>query len=201
MELNRTNFVKDYTNSSMTEKELIKGLKNQKEEAYSALYDQFFPSVKYYILRNSGNQQDAEDIFQETSIVLLQKIRSEELELTASLKTYFYSISRNLWLKKLRDSKKTSAIDGMEDKVFEEDSISQQEMAEQEANLAGWTNNLMLKLTGHCIVLITKIFFVEKYLPPNYQELGYKNAHTYQNQKYKCLQQLKKVAQNNPIHG
>src|SRR6187402_841253 len=185
MELNRTNFVKDYTNSSMTEKELIKGLKNQKEEAYSALYDQFFPSVKYYILRNSGNQQDAEDIFQETSIVLLQKIRSEELELTASLKTYFYSISRNLWLKKLRDSKKTSAIDGMEDKVFEEDSISQQEMAEQEANLAGWTNNLMLKLTGHCIVLITKIFFVEKYLPPNYQELGYKNAHTYQNQKYK----------------
>jgi RNA polymerase sigma factor (sigma-70 family) len=185
----------------MTEKELIKGLKINKEEAYSALYDRFYASVKYYILRNSGSLQDAEDIFQETSIILLQKIREDKLELSASLKTYFYSIVRNLWLKKLRDTPKSLTLEGIEVSTFEESVMEQQEKEKEEENLTHWLHTVMIKLTGHCLMLMTKIYFVEKYVPVKYEELGYKNAHTYQNQKYKCLQQLKKAAQNNPIHG
>ncbi len=185
----------------MTEKELITGLQENKEEAFSFLYDRVYPSVQHYIIRNAGNKQDAEDIFQETTIVLLQKLRVGDILLTASLKTFFFSISRNLWLKKIRDTKKTVELSPMEEALFEEDPFIIQEYMEAEAKRIGWLRTLLDNLTNQCLVMLTKFYLTKDYSKSIYKELGYKNTHSFQNQKYKCLQKLKKAALNNPVHG
>lgn len=81
--------------------ELLKGLVTRDEKMLRVFYAKYFEMVRCYIRDNNGNEEDARDIFQDTLLVLFQKARKETIQLTCSLGTYLYSISRYLWLKEL----------------------------------------------------------------------------------------------------
>src|SRR3982751_1624531 len=83
---------------------LLDNLKNENNASFEVLYKFHFPSIAAYITQNFGSTDDAEDIFQEAIIVLLQKVRQSDFVLTSSLKTYLFAIAKNLWLKRLRDN-------------------------------------------------------------------------------------------------
>jgi RNA polymerase sigma factor (sigma-70 family) len=80
---------------------LLKGLRSRRTDCIRQLYSEFFPVVTSIVERNTGNRQDSEDIFQDGIIILYEKIISGDVELNCSLKTYFFSICRNLWLQRL----------------------------------------------------------------------------------------------------
>jgi RNA polymerase sigma factor (sigma-70 family) len=87
--------------NSYSDEELIEGLKQRKRASIELLYREFFPVIRHYLLHNSGNQQDAEDLFQDTMVVLYKQCSAEQFKLECSLKTYFMAISKNLWLQRL----------------------------------------------------------------------------------------------------
>ena len=58
------------------------------------------------IINNSGSQEDAKDVFQESIIVIYRKVKEQShFLLSSSFKTFMYSIARNIWLKNLRARK------------------------------------------------------------------------------------------------
>ena len=75
------------------------------DRAFTVLYQEYYPTIRSFISKNSGSDQDAADIFQDALIVFYDKIRDENFELSCTIKTYVYSICRNLWLKKLTRKK------------------------------------------------------------------------------------------------
>src|SRR5688572_17798720 len=79
--------------------------------AFQLLYKFYFPSIDSYVRQNMGNKEDAEDIFQEAIMVLLQKVRQPDFALTSALKTYLYAIAKNLWLKRLRSNRRISVVE------------------------------------------------------------------------------------------
>jgi len=165
---------------------LLSQLKNEENAAFDRLYEGCFPSVAKYIRQNTGSEQDAEDIFQEAVIVLLSKIRQPEFHLTASLKTYMFSISKNLWLKKLRDSRSVMiAVDHCLPALLTDDNES-----------AYWNENKLLswlqKITASCQRILKAIFFLNEPMESLMIKMGWKNRHTAANQKYKCIEQLKR---------
>jgi RNA polymerase sigma factor (sigma-70 family) len=81
--------------------ELLKGLLARDEKILRVYYVKYFEMVRCFIRNNNGSEEDARDIFQDTLLVLFQKVRKETIQLTCSLGTYLYSISRYLWLKEL----------------------------------------------------------------------------------------------------
>src|SRR5690606_32505039 len=81
------------------------GLRSGNTSAYEWVYKKYYPSISRFILQNNGNEGDAEDIFQESIVVLYQKVTTPDFQLTSALKTFLFSIAKNLWLKKLRDEK------------------------------------------------------------------------------------------------
>src|SRR5688572_1434850 len=85
--------------------QLLEQLKTGDSASFQLLYKFYFPSVASYIKQNTGSKQDAEDIFQEAILVLLQKVRQPDFVLTSALKTYLYAVAKNLWLKRLRERK------------------------------------------------------------------------------------------------
>jgi RNA polymerase sigma factor (sigma-70 family) len=171
---------------------LLEKLKVNAQEAYLILYRLYYPDLARYILRNAGNRQDAEDMFQETLFILLQKIRSENFILQSELKTFLFSIQKNQWLKKLRDNKKSIIFDPLDieatfDSSFEEEDVLPEKMQQS------WIGRLFENITVHCVVLITRIFLKQDEPEQLIKELGYKNSHSFQNQKYKCINQLRKA--------
>lgn len=126
---------------------------------------------------------------QEVVLILHNKAQHEKLLLTASLKTYIYSISRNLWLKELQTKRKLNIHIPYEQDDSVEESIVNQEIKK---NLLKKLSSALHKMTTHCKALIISMFVKNKSISVIASESGYKNTHTAQNQKYKCLEQARK---------
>jgi RNA polymerase sigma factor (sigma-70 family) len=176
---------------NISDNTLLDKLKTGDNSSFELLYKFYFPSIAAYIKQNQGNNEDAEDIFQETIIVLLHKTRQPDFILTSSLKTYLYSISKNLWLKRLRDNRirivdgdMSLSTYGTETEVIElEPEISREEKVE----------NWLQKITRNCQNVLKALFFYEEPMDNLMIKMGWKNKHTASNQKHKCIQQIKNV--------
>jgi RNA polymerase sigma factor (sigma-70 family) len=125
--------------------ELIRS-KNE-DKALTALY-RHFPMIRKNIIANGGNSEDAEDIFQETLIILCRKVKQQEFKLTSQLSTYLFGISRFLWRDELRKRKPFTTVsletglDGLEEKSLDE-------LLEQE-NEAKLAEKILLELGDRC---------------------------------------------------
>jgi RNA polymerase sigma factor (sigma-70 family) len=171
----------------ISDNHLLQQLRKEEDTAFEHLYKACFPSIANYIRQNNGNEQDAEDIFQEAVIVLLGKIREPGFVLTSSLKTYLFSISRNLWLKDLRRARlmplnNESALSAIQDGLAEPENHTMQK-------LSGWFK----KITGYCQKILSALFYHNIPMDKLMLKMGWKNKHTAAQQKYKCLQQIEKL--------
>lgn len=178
----------------MNDCQLIADLKQQQNTAYGLMYDLYYPVTERYILRNNGTSDDARDVFQETLLVLMDRIPKEDFQLTSSLKTYVFSIASRIWLKKLRDAKKISGTPEPEDMIPDAgpNAFEQKEAA---AAQNGFLQQVFNSVTSHCQLLLMRTFLEEAKREDLVAEMGYKNTHTFDNQKYKCLMQAKKSVQ------
>jgi len=134
-----------------------------------------------------GTSEDAEDIFQEAIIVLLQKVRQPDFVLTASLKTFLYAIAKNLWLKRLRGSRRLSLADF--EKSLAEPEIFDFALEEsREEQVSTWLG----RVTKNCQRILKALFYSNEPMDSLLKKMGWKNKHTAANQQYKCIQQVKK---------
>ena len=91
----------------LTDEEIITGLRKRDNRVLQYIYKNSFNTVKQLVVHNAGSDSDAEDIFQESLIIIFKKIRDDPgFKLTANFTTYIYSISRLIWLKHLKQIKK-----------------------------------------------------------------------------------------------
>ncbi len=172
------------------QKEILQDLKGENNVAFGQLYKEYFIMVNRFVTNNNGRTDDAEDIFQDTLMVFLEKLRQDDFILTASIKTYIMAIAKNLWLKRLRTSyKETEFTDKLDTKFFEEITLA----IEQEKTYWEKLRSYLPLITIHCQKIIDDIFFQEKQISQIQKEYGYSTKHNAQNQKHKCVEQIKKV--------
>ncbi len=169
---------------------LLEDFRKGSEFAFGMLYEENFGMISNFVLNNSGSVQDAEDLFQDAMLVLVEKLRMDDFQLTASLNTYVYAICKNLWLKKLRNSSFLVDFEDIQEEHFQK-SIHQS--IEDEMSYLEKLKSYMLKISSHCNRLIHDIFFRDKSIDQIQSEYGYSTRHNAQNQKHKCIQQIKKV--------
>jgi RNA polymerase sigma factor (sigma-70 family) len=168
---------------------LLEKLKTNDNFSYTQLYNDCFASIAHYIVKNNGSMADAEDVFQEAVLVLLKKIEEPNFTLTSSLQTYFFAIAKNLWLKKLRSFK---AVQKYKNHAMLQVQPSSTEVSatnfQQEEMLSNWFK----KITANCQRVLKAIFFFNIPMEKLMQQMGWKNKHTASNQKYKCIEQIRK---------
>lgn len=85
--------------------EIIKGFQQNDRVIINDVYLKNYPTIRNYVLKNSGDEVEAKDIFQEALVVIFKKVEQESFRLTSSFNTYLFSICRNIWLKCLRERK------------------------------------------------------------------------------------------------
>ncbi|MDO8930737.1 MAG: sigma-70 family RNA polymerase sigma factor [Bacteroidota bacterium] len=90
----------DYTNL-----ELLNGILRNDTIVLQFIYKNFYSKINFFIKKNNGDDDDANDIFQETIIIIYRKLKANELALDCTFETYLYSICRFLWLKQLEKRK------------------------------------------------------------------------------------------------
>jgi RNA polymerase sigma factor (sigma-70 family) len=170
---------------------LLKGLAQNDRKSVETIYKQYYNMVQSLIINNNGTSDDARDIFQETVIVLYEKAKSPSFELNCQLKTYVYSVSRRLWLKRLQQQQKyIPNVNGLEDTVPVEEEIEAHSQRNGEFHLM---EKAMLLLGEPCRSLLEAFYLQKRSMTDIATTFGYTNADNAKNQKYKCLMRLKKL--------
>ena len=169
----------------MNDHDLLAGLINKEEKSIYHTYLHYYPTVEKYVLMNSGSTQDAEDIFQDTVMVLLNYVSKENFALTCTIKTLLFAIARRLWLKHLRDRSMNETLTELE--IEQQDFVTQWEEVEKSERKYNSIPQVLSRISVHCSGLLKQLFLTGK-IPDHY-----KNNHSMRNQKYKCLEQARKM--------
>lgn len=175
----------------LRDKELLDGLAKNDTSAIEVIYKENFSLIQQMIVQNNGSEDDARDIFQESLIVLYQKAISEDFELNCQLRTYIYSVSRRLWLKRLQTKRiYDTPIDNYEEQVAVEEDVETHEKQDQQY---GVMKSALGKIGEPCKSLLEAFYVHNKNMQEISSYFGYTNADNAKNQKYKCLMRLKKL--------
>lgn len=170
---------------------LLRGLARNDRKAVETIYRENYNMVQALVLKNSGNIDDAKDIFQEAMIVLYQRVQSEAFELNCQIKTYIYSVSRRLWLKKLvQQNRFLIADDSEQDVVSVDEQVDEHEKQNTEFLMM---EKAMGSLGEPCKSLLEAFYMQKRSMQEIASNFGYTNAENAKNQKYKCLMRLKKL--------
>ena len=97
-----------------TLKALIEAIQSGDSEAEALLYlflrDESYPSIRKYIINRSGDEEDAQDFFQDAFMICLDAIKKGKFTLNRfnlrsagnQIGAYLMSVVKNLWRKELR---------------------------------------------------------------------------------------------------
>ena len=174
-----------------SEKILLQGLARNDKKAVETIYRENYSTIQSLVINNNGSADDAKDIFQEAMIVLYEKARSGTFELSCQIKTYIYSVSRRLWLKKLQQANRYSGDIGNAETVVQvEDDIEGHTRRDAEFEMM---EKAIVSLGEPCKSLLEAFYLQKKNMQEIAASFGYTNAENAKTQKYKCLMRLKKI--------
>jgi RNA polymerase sigma factor (sigma-70 family) len=182
---------KESINGVPTDSEVILGILNNSESVVKRLYIAYFPMVLQLIINNNGDGDDAKDIYQEAIIILYNKVKTGDFELSSKLKTYIYSVCRRLWLKRLSQINRYGGdIKDFQEYLSVDDETEKNNERDIQFNKMGEA----LKLLGEpCKTIIEDFYINNRSMKEICDDFGYTNADNAKTQKYKCLQRLKKL--------
>jgi RNA polymerase sigma factor (sigma-70 family) len=171
------------------EDEQVALLRQKDEQTLKAVYRHNYPIITNMVVNNGGSLAEAKDVYQEAVIILYEKLQDDSFELNCRIKTFLYSVSRNIWLKELKAKNRFGgSIDDNEEYLeLNWEEVNQVEDQYQAMNEA-------LKSIGEPCSTILKDFYINKSsMDVITEKFGYTNTDNAKNQKYKCLKRLKKL--------
>ena len=170
---------------------LLEGLALNDRQAIETIYRDYYAMVQAFILHNSGNPDEARDIFQEAMIVLFEKSVSGSFVLTCQLKTYIYSICRRLWFKRLQQLQRFYiSPESLEETIPVEEDLENHEKRNTDFSIM---ESALAKIGEPCKGLLEAYYIQKKNMQEIAEGFGYTNADNAKTQKYKCLMRLKKL--------
>lgn len=169
---------------------LVNGLREGDTSALNKVYKSYYPVIESLVLKNDGSQIEAKDIFQEAVILLYNKLQEKEFKLTCTIKTFLYAISKRLWLKRWRENKTKVFDTEFESEPGDINSLMK-DYEEEEQNF-NKMEEALTKLGEPCATLLKDFYLEDLTMVEIAEKFGYTNSDNAKNQKYKCLQRLKK---------
>lgn len=182
-----------------TDEELIAAIVKGGNLRNRALYELYFlrkwrEKAIAHVLKNKGNEQDGEDQAQNAFIAFERNIRKEKFRGESSLDTYFFSIIKLQWLKKLRDRKPLDELQAEHLDELEE-SVEEHYINEEKKHYL----NIALEQIGERCKVILLMQKVGHSLAEIAQKTGLSSTTMAKKEAYRCKERFRKFIAENPI--
>lgn len=180
--------------SNSLDREFIQRIKANDRTVLGELFMKYQRMISVYVLKNGGDKNDAEDIIQETIIVMWQKVNSDSLQLTVKLGTYLLAIAKNKWMAELRKRRKISPQD-ISENISNGNPSSLDDLVNEEK--IEYVRKALEMLQPICKKLLLLYYFEEKNMKEIAKILNLANADVAKSKKYQCKKNLEEILQEN----
>jgi len=161
------------------------------EEALVTLFDSNRKPIAAYIIRNSGTTEDAQDVLQESLVILWERIRIGRFEYKAQLSTFIYATAKNLWSQRLRQKKHLSSAEiDPEAHQDQSPSVLDSLVATEQVELV---RTALETIGEQCRKLLLLFHWEEQSMEEIAMRLGFANADTAKAKKYQCKKALERA--------
>lgn len=163
-----------------------------------ALMHQHHKSMVYqHITQNSGRPEDADDIFAESMVALVQNVLDGKFRGESSVRTYLKSIAHHKWLNRLRTRRPTVAFEDHMTEL-EEPEFADMETQSADERLEGMVSALMQQIDPQCNQFFHLRYWCKQRMEQVAAAMGFKNAQIAKNKHQKCLKRLRDLLDGNP---
>ncbi len=164
----------------------------QRSKALQFLYKEL-PKIESNICKSGGTKQEAEEIFTDALIVLIEKVSNPKFELTSKLSTYLYGIARFLWMNELKKTKRKYELEWSDTLILiDEDLDYDFEKEEQLKQL----ETVISQVSQKCQEIFELFYFKKESMKNIAELLGFTSVNSAKTQKYKCIEKAVVLAQN-----
>ncbi len=188
--------VRKYSDTELIE--AIKSpLKIDVDKAIKYMYREYFEMLKIYTCQNSGSEEDAQDIFQETLVAFIDIVQKDKFRGESSIKTFLFTVHRNIWLNELKKRGKAEK----RNVIFENDKdsalldvsyfITQNETRKQ-------ILSILEELGEICKKILLAVYYENLSMKEILVNVNYETEQALRNKKSKCLKQLEQLLTANP---
>ncbi len=172
---------------------IIEGIKRRDIDVLNFVYKKYFPMVRYFVVRNQGSEEDAEDLFQEAIMAVYQRVGKKNLSLDCSFKTYLYSVVRHMWLQYLDRNKISYEFSDMDEFLMLEDAEIYDDFQAKKVIF----QKRFLELTELCRKILMMVVDGTSY-DEIAMIIGYKGRQYAIKRKYECMKSLMNRVMNDP---
>ncbi|MFI1771462.1 RNA polymerase sigma factor [Thalassobellus citreus] len=114
----------------MTDEFLLKAIKKDDNEAFKELFDKYYQQLVSYTITFTNDLSLAEDIVQQTFIILWEK--RADFEINKSIKSYLYTVSHNTYIDYYRKLKRQdSFLDDLKYEALNRQTIEDNDLTEK----------------------------------------------------------------------
>jgi RNA polymerase sigma factor (sigma-70 family) len=181
--------------------ELIEAIKSPQkadvDKAIKYIYREYYEVLKIYTCQNGGNDEDAQDVFQEVLLAFINLVQKDKFRGESSIKTFLYTVNRNIWLNELKKRGKTEKrnviFENEKDAAIMDVShfISQNETRKQIFSIVD-------ELGEICKKILLAVYYENLSMKEILMNVDYETEQALRNKKSKCLKQLEQLLTANP---
>ena len=165
----------------------LKALINSDSKTIKSIYKDNFYKIKSFVLKNSGQHQDAEDIFQKALLQLAVRYKRDKFVINTSFEAYLFTVCKNLWRRELNKSKNKVTKDHLVELKDDNEDIALAILEQKRWEL--FTDSLEL-ISENCKQIL-KLFFAKVSYADMVVKFNYSSETVVRQRVFKCKNSLK----------
>ena len=183
----------------MTDLEIISSIQKGKlEKPIQFLYKEF-PKIRLFLLREGGSDEMIQEIFNDSLVLLIEKVSSPSFVSTSKLTTFLTGINRFLLKNELRKKANEPFISAeFQSNLFE--GIPNFEYDFEKEEKLKMVDSILDTIQEKCKKILHFFYFEKKSMDFIAKQLGFSTVQSAKTQKYKCLEKAHQLANETSIH-
>ena len=163
----------------------------QREKPIRFLYKEF-PKIKQLVLKEGLTNELAEEIFQNSLILFIEKVENPAFVLSSKATTYLYGINRFLAKNEAKSQRKSVQVEWTEAISFDDSELNYDFEKEAQLNRMEF---ILTKISEKCQNVFKLFYFEKKSMNEIAKSLNFSSTNSAKTQKYKCIEQAIKLSE------
>jgi RNA polymerase sigma factor (sigma-70 family) len=176
--------------------QIVSLIKENDTYTLKLLYKNNFAKVKRYVEKNNGDEQQAKDLYQEAFLAMWRNIKDDKFTAQSenAINGYLFQIAKYKWLDHVRSARYRNTTLINREIEYHEPDIEENELQNKKIKAI---MEAIGNLGERCQTML-KLFYFERKSFREISELLEMDEASARNAKYRCQEQLKKMAQITP---